>query len=229
MGRLDDLEVVADKGLEWKAKCQAITAERDQLRADLAEERARRKALDRNWDALQQGERDAQSTAAGLRRALEEADKAIEQVHDEWAEPVSAHDAGAGQAAAICFAASMAIETALAASPDDHARRLKAEAIAEYIDDHGQKCDDCQHVMIDVTAAETGCASHCFAGDPEGDGSGCAWGFHHDAERNERRIKAEALRDAAREIMKFPMTGTLSCVVRALEAEADRLEAANGR
>lgn len=74
----------------------------------------------------------AESTVAGLRRALEEADKALEQVHDEWAEPTSAHDAGAGQAAAICFAASMAIEAALAASPGDHERQIKSEALEEF-------------------------------------------------------------------------------------------------
>lgn len=32
MGRIEDLGLVADKGLEWKAKCEALTAERDQLR-----------------------------------------------------------------------------------------------------------------------------------------------------------------------------------------------------
>jgi len=34
MGRIEDLGLVADKGLEWKAKCGALTAERDQLRAE---------------------------------------------------------------------------------------------------------------------------------------------------------------------------------------------------
>ena len=35
MGRIEDLGLVADKGLEWKAKCAALTAERDQLRAEV--------------------------------------------------------------------------------------------------------------------------------------------------------------------------------------------------
>lgn len=35
MGRIEDLSLVADKGLEWKSKCEAITAERDHLRAKL--------------------------------------------------------------------------------------------------------------------------------------------------------------------------------------------------
>lgn len=35
MGRIEDLGLVADKGLEWKAKCEALTAERDQLRGQL--------------------------------------------------------------------------------------------------------------------------------------------------------------------------------------------------
>ena len=32
MGRIEDLGLVADKGLEWKAKCAALTAERDQVK-----------------------------------------------------------------------------------------------------------------------------------------------------------------------------------------------------
>lgn len=34
MGRIEDLSLVADKGLEWKSKCEAVTAERDHLRAE---------------------------------------------------------------------------------------------------------------------------------------------------------------------------------------------------
>jgi hypothetical protein len=61
------------------------------------------------------------------------------------------------------------------------AAEVKAQIIAEYIDMNSTTCDCCQHVMIDVTATEKGGRSHCVAGDPEGEGSGCAWGMHQDA------------------------------------------------
>lgn len=35
MGRIEDLGLVVDKGLEWKAKCEAATAERDHLRTEV--------------------------------------------------------------------------------------------------------------------------------------------------------------------------------------------------
>ncbi len=56
------------------------------------------------------------------------------------------------------------------------AAEVKAQIIADYIDGNGMKCDCCQHVMIDVTASKAGGKQHCIAGDPEGEGSGCAWG-----------------------------------------------------
>lgn len=69
--------------------------------------------------ATEERERDAITTAAGLRRALE-AGKA-----DRWAATV-------GNTETNAFAPSpwvLMAETALAASPDDHARRLKSEAL----------------------------------------------------------------------------------------------------
>ena len=54
--------------------------------------------------------------------------------------------------------------------------------IAEYVDQHGVKCDCCQHVMIDVTAIPTG-EQHCIAGDPESQGVGCAWSMNVELEK----------------------------------------------
>lgn len=110
-------------------RAKALTARAEAAEKDAADCRAEYRELFAKAGAMSDKLIAAESTAAGLRRALEEADKALEQVHDEWAEPTSAHDAGAGQAAAICFAASMAIEAALAASPDEHERRIKSEAL----------------------------------------------------------------------------------------------------
>ena len=80
------------------------------------------------------------------------------------------------------------------------AAEVKAQIIAEYIDDNGMKCDCCQHVMIDVTASKPGEKQHCIAGDPEGEGSGCAWGWSETAEQKQLALEKaaeviEALRD----------------------------------
>ena len=84
--------------------------------------------------AGQQAERErdeAIAHAADLRGALEAANTAIEQVHDEWAEPTSAHDAGAGQAAAICFAAAMDIEASLGRTPAQSLALIEARVLRE--------------------------------------------------------------------------------------------------
>ena len=75
--------------------------------------------------ATEERERDAITTAAGLRRALE-AGKA-----DRWAATV-------GNAETNAFAPSpwvLMAEAALAASPDEHARKLKAEALHWWFDE----------------------------------------------------------------------------------------------
>ena len=72
------------------------------------------------------------------------------------------------------------------------AAEVKAQIIAEYIDDNGMKCDCCQHVMIDVTASKSGEKQHCIAGDPEGEGSGCAWGWIETAEQKQLALEKAA-------------------------------------
>lgn len=53
-------------------KNRELCAEVERLRGEVSEERARRKALDRNWDSLQQGERDATARAeAAEKEALD--------------------------------------------------------------------------------------------------------------------------------------------------------------
>lgn len=75
------------------------------------------------------------------------------------------------------------------------------DAIADYVDDHGMTCDCCQHVMIDVTAAqEDEEKQHCVAGDCEGEGVACAWTWHEVAGKKEEEVdslRAELKRDAA--------------------------------
>ena len=74
MGRIEDLGLVADKGLEWKAKCEALTAERDQLRAEV--ERLRGEVADyiaggKHWSAMYHAcepERSALATRAHNQR-----------------------------------------------------------------------------------------------------------------------------------------------------------------
>jgi len=110
------VDVASGNARLYADRCTALEAEVERLRVRGDDFRTDMLAAALDRDAATARAEAAESTAAGLRQALEAADKAIEQVHDEWAEPVSAHDAGAGQAAAICFAASMAIETALDAN-----------------------------------------------------------------------------------------------------------------
>lgn len=82
---------------------------------------------------------------------------------------------------------------------------IEHHSVAAYIDDHGMTCDCCQHVMIDVTSAQTGEKQHCIAGDPEGDGVGCAHSFHGEEvpkleariaemERQRDKYRADALK-----------------------------------
>lgn len=65
------------------------------------------------YPAIRERLRVAEANAARLRSALGKANLAIEQIHDEWAEPMSSHDAGAGQVAAICTMASLEIDISL--------------------------------------------------------------------------------------------------------------------
>lgn len=51
MGRIEDLGLVADKGLEWKAKCEAATAECDQLRAEVRSAKKKISVMGGEWMA----------------------------------------------------------------------------------------------------------------------------------------------------------------------------------
>ncbi len=89
---------------------------------------------------------------------------------------------------------------------------MEREAVAKYIDDHGINCDCCQHVMIDVTSAQTGDKQHCVAGDCEGEGVGCAHSWHETVGQLEEQIAALSVeRDTA------------EALATARELEADRL------
>jgi hypothetical protein len=95
----------------------------------------------------------------------------------------------------------------------------------EWIDQNSTSCDACQHEFIDFTALKTGEVPHSTAGDPEGEGSGCAFCMHADAELLERMTgeefreirrrldavapKIERMRQALELILKLPLTVTV--------------------
>lgn len=131
------------------------------------------------------------------------------------------------------------------------------ETVAEFIDQNSVTCDCCQHVLIDVTAARTGEKQHAVAGDPEGDGVGCAHSWHQTvreleeeegpaaragiaacmrlnaklmAERDvalERRDIAQALADV-REIEADRLRAELAAAIEALRAMRKYLEVEDG-
>lgn len=107
-----------------------------------------------------------------------------------------------------------AAEAREAAQPS--AAEVKKQIIAEYIDMNGSTCDCCQHVMIDVTAAETGAECHCMAGDPEGEGSGCAWGWAETAENRQLALEkaAEVIRVAKAALKPFGDGAVMSRIGR---------------
>ena len=121
------------------------------------------------------------------------------------------------------------IEAALSAPPPDAVKRYEARVIEEYIDQNSTACDACQHVMIDVTSAKAGVRGHCIAGDPEGEGSGCAHCMQEDLPRNEALVKAEVLRGVLRSA-KEPwavahpdrLVSMLENMLEAASKEADR-------
>ena len=109
-----EVETASGNARLYADKCTALEAEVERLRVDYEQ-------LTQLCKATEERERDAITTAAGLRRALE-AGKA-----DRWAATV-------GNTETNAFAPSpwvLMAETALAASPEDHARQIKAEALRE--------------------------------------------------------------------------------------------------
>lgn len=156
-----DLYFAVREALENRRILSDRTAERDHLRAEVERLRAQTKAALLNAKQSQDGwnealnERNAlQSTAAGLRRALEEA----RQFSRDAAYGASIHAADS----AICDSARRAEDVciaALTASSDEHARRIKAEARA--VADRYQKADDAAvqllekaKLTLEVPAAE---------------------------------------------------------------------------
>ena len=155
-------EMVWGKVLKARRERDELLAERDRLRAELAaieEIVGGDVLLSKSLVALVaervaerdrlRAERDAvQAEAAGLREAL---DKACEGAARQLAEPRNYDN---DQYALTAIATTC--ELALARMPEQHRGRIVEEAIEKYIDDHGIKCDCCQHIMIDVTAAKEG-------------------------------------------------------------------------
>jgi hypothetical protein len=214
-GQRDEAMLMAEKVAAEQAEAKA-RAERAE--ADVAEvvekygDPEQEKPLLATVDAIQNGlemafirAEKAEQQAAGLRAALEKllGQTSNIEVLGEW----EAMDINSGlrkkyraivdQVVSDCRSA-LAAAPAIAAQVDLDA--IKREAVEEWIEQNSfSACDCCQHVYIDVTSVKTGVEQHCIAGDPEGDGSGCAWGFHHDLPRREREAAAEALRGMEKE------------------------------
>ena len=108
----------------YRALCEAVKASGGIAREGLSDEFLIL-GVPAEMAARKKAQEVAESTVAGLRRALE-AGKA-----DRWAATV-------GNTETNAFAPSpwvLMAETALAASPDDHARKLKAEALHWWFDE----------------------------------------------------------------------------------------------
>lgn len=116
-------------------------------------------------------------------------------IHEIWGEKTESDDIGEATAASNVHATAALHNAypALRARIAELEERSKNE-IAEFIDGNGTTCDCCQHVMIDVTSAQTGVKNHCVAGDSEGEGEGCAGGWHETVGRLEIVIDTHVAR-----------------------------------
>lgn len=137
---------------------------------------------------------DAQESKKALAAQVERLRTALDTVEKELMVEGDAYEAG-DDAAAGFYALAAGCRFALSATPAQSIAEIRTAAVEEYIEMNSTSpCDCCQHVMIDVTASKNGTISHCQAGDPEGDGSGCAHGMYADLPRRELTAKVEALR-----------------------------------
>lgn len=272
MGRIEDLGLVVDKGLEWKQRAVDAEAERDHLRAEVERLRGENTALDDklwiNFELRMEclKERDAvlaQSKAVIEKYGDGEEDQSLMQVADAlysngseaWHQALKEQDKA--------FNATARAEAALTTAAG--LRRALEEVrcrCSRGIDNHCPECgDDLDRVVnngplnddqFDAVKAGDWYCKKCKS-------DAAATGFKYWLDRqlpvvvyqtcdrctalaaspaeHERRIKAEALREAAGKISAWQVDrnyhlkreATGSETLAELRAEADRLEAANGR
>jgi hypothetical protein len=243
MGWLDDLEVVADKGLEWKSKCEALTAERDQLRAQLETASGNARHYADRCTAL---EAEVERLRGDVANARALAGRNLTAYTAATARAEAAEGRAAGLYRALCDAVRASGGVAndgisdtflILGVPSEMAARKKAQEAAESTVAGLRRALEVAECYIQIFRKDYAIAKRDFEGSEDqaeidGDLKMIAVALAATSDEHERWIKSESLREVARAASVAPgakhweWDGLYNFII----SEADRLEreAANG-